>query len=109
MDDGKITTDELQSLGRGMFGGFGGRGHGVGFGHGFGQDGTHPDASPSPSAGSWRLTPPLARRTCGPPATAGHAAARIAFRLRRRGEGLTAPARAPASSASLMTHTTVSW
>ena len=54
MDDGKITTDELQALGRGFMGG--GKGHGGnGFGHHgggwFGQDET-PDASPSPSAGT---------------------------------------------------------
>ena len=53
MDDGKITTDELQSIGRGWFGGFGGRGHGFGRGFGgFGHDGVKPDASPSPSTGT---------------------------------------------------------
>ena len=51
MDDGKITTDELQSIGRGWFGGFGGR-RGHGFGRGFGHDGAKPDASPSPSTGT---------------------------------------------------------
>ncbi len=52
MDDGKITTDELKSIGRGMFGGFGGRGHGFGFGRGFGHDGADDDASPAPSTGT---------------------------------------------------------
>ena len=53
MDDGKITTDELKTIGRGMFGGFGGRGHGFGgFGRGFGHDGNKSDASPSPSTGT---------------------------------------------------------
>ncbi len=53
MDDGKITTDELQSIGRGWFGGFGGRGHGFGRGFGqFGHDGAKPNASPSPSTGT---------------------------------------------------------
>ena len=54
MDDGKITTDELKSIGGGMFGG---RGHGFGFGgfgRGFGHDGNgnKSDASPSPSTGT---------------------------------------------------------
>jgi polyhydroxyalkanoate synthesis regulator phasin len=46
MDDGKITTDELRSIGRGWFGGFG-----RGFGHGFGRDSIKggPNASPSAS------------------------------------------------------------
>jgi hypothetical protein len=52
MDDGKITTDELQSIGRGFLGngGFRGFGRGHGFGFGFGDDGLKPDASPAPSA-----------------------------------------------------------
>jgi hypothetical protein len=48
MDDGKITTDELRSIGRGWFGGFG-RGHGFGWGKGPFRDGAKPDASPSAS------------------------------------------------------------
>lgn len=47
MDDGKITTEELKALGRGLMGGKG-QGHGGGW---FGKDKT-PDASPSPSAGT---------------------------------------------------------
>jgi len=45
MDDGKITTDELKTLGRKFMGGKG-QGHGW-----FGKDKT-PDSSPSPSAGT---------------------------------------------------------
>ena len=46
MDDGKITTDELRSIGRGWFGGFS---------RGFGQASAEtasraPNASPAPSA-----------------------------------------------------------
>jgi polyhydroxyalkanoate synthesis regulator phasin len=44
MDDGKITTDELRTLGRGFLG----RGHGFGKGGIFGT----PDATPSPSTGT---------------------------------------------------------
>ena len=45
MDDGKITTEELKTLGRGFM-------NGKGNGHGwFGKDKT-PNASPSPSAGT---------------------------------------------------------
>ena len=49
MADGKITTDELKSIGQGF--GFGrgfGFGHFGGFGHGFGH-GPKSDASPAPS------------------------------------------------------------
>ncbi len=50
MADGKITTDELKSIGQGF--GFGWRGFGFGhfggFGHGFGH-GPKSDASPAPS------------------------------------------------------------
>jgi hypothetical protein len=46
LDDGQITTEELQGLGRGF--GFGGRGHG--FGKMFRGDGMGPDAIPAPSA-----------------------------------------------------------
>ena len=49
MDDGKITTDELKSIGRGWFGG---RGHGFGRGFGHDGDGNKSDASPSPSTGT---------------------------------------------------------
>jgi polyhydroxyalkanoate synthesis regulator phasin len=52
MDDGKITTDELRSIGRGVLGGFGGRGHGFGRGFGHDGDGNKSDASPSPSTGT---------------------------------------------------------
>ena len=52
MDDGKITTDELQSIGRGFLGNGGFRGFGRGHGFGFGHDGVKPDASPSPSTGT---------------------------------------------------------
>ena len=55
MDDGKITTEELQTIGRGFLGngGFRGFGRGHGFGWGFGHDKDGADeASPSPSAGS---------------------------------------------------------
>ena len=52
MDDGKITTEELQTIGRGWFGGFGGRGHGFGRGFGHDGDGNKSDASPSPSTGT---------------------------------------------------------
>jgi polyhydroxyalkanoate synthesis regulator phasin len=45
MDDGKITTDELRTLGRGFMGG---KGNGPGW---FGKD-KAPKASPSPSAGT---------------------------------------------------------
>ncbi len=48
LDDGKITTEELQSLGRGFLGGGGGRGHGGGL-FGPGKDGTAPVPSASPS------------------------------------------------------------
>jgi hypothetical protein len=51
LDDGKITTEELQTLGRGS--GFDGRGGGHGFGkffHGDGDTGPAPDASPAPSS-----------------------------------------------------------
>ncbi len=49
MDDGKITTDELKSLGRGLLGG---KGHGGGMGgmfggKGHGWDKANPSASPS--------------------------------------------------------------
>jgi polyhydroxyalkanoate synthesis regulator phasin len=52
MDDGKITTEELQTIGRGFLGngGFRGFGRGHGFGFGFGHDGLKSDASPAPSA-----------------------------------------------------------
>ncbi len=43
MADGKITTDELRALGRGLFGG---KGHGFGLGHG-GNKGAAPSPSPS--------------------------------------------------------------
>ena len=55
MDDGKITTDELKTLGMGWFGG-GMGGHGMGGmfggkgGHGWGN-GAKPDASASPTTG----------------------------------------------------------
>jgi Spy/CpxP family protein refolding chaperone len=51
MADGKITTDELRSLGRGMMGGKGGRmgGHGMGGGR---WHGTAPEASPAPTSGT---------------------------------------------------------
>lgn len=55
MDDGKITTDELRGMGKGMFGGRGGRG-----GHGMGGGPTGGDmpgwegpfASPAPTSGT---------------------------------------------------------
>ena len=50
MDDGKITTDELRSIGRGSV--RGGRGHGFGRGFGHDGDGNKSDASPSPSTGT---------------------------------------------------------
>ena len=51
MDDGKITTDELKTLGKGLFGG-GRGGHGMGgmFG-GRGGNGANPAPSASPSTG----------------------------------------------------------
>jgi hypothetical protein len=52
MDDGKITTDELRSLGRG-FGKGGGHGFGRGFGHGGGTwSAPDADASASPTTNS---------------------------------------------------------
>ncbi|HEY3335314.1 MAG TPA: hypothetical protein VGK16_08800 [Candidatus Limnocylindrales bacterium] len=49
LDDGKITIEELQGLGRGfLFGGGGRRGHGMGGWFG-GDKGIGPDASPSAS------------------------------------------------------------
>ena len=71
MDDGKITTDELQSIGprvprqrrlprlRSR--------HGFGFGH----DGVKPDASPAPPAGDRRLTSPAPRATQWPAGDGG--------------------------------------
>lgn len=47
MDDGKITTDELKTLGRGLYGG-GKAGHGNGWGKGWhGAKDASPSASPS--------------------------------------------------------------
>ena len=54
MDDGKITTDELQSIGRAGSSATAASAASVavdGFG-GFGHDGAKPDASPSPSTGT---------------------------------------------------------
>ena len=48
MDDGKITTEELQALGRGFGLGRGGHGHGWKVA----PDGTTPDASASPATSS---------------------------------------------------------
>lgn len=48
LDDGKITTEELRSLGRGVLGG-GRGGHGMGHGWFGGGKGAAPDASPSAS------------------------------------------------------------
>lgn len=50
MDDGKITTEELQALGRGLFGGGRGGHHGSGGPDLDGDDGT--TATPAPSAGT---------------------------------------------------------
>jgi polyhydroxyalkanoate synthesis regulator phasin len=58
MDDGKITTDELQELGRGMFPGGKGNGHGwgkgwlKGNGHGWGNGPMQAAPSASPAPGS---------------------------------------------------------
>jgi polyhydroxyalkanoate synthesis regulator phasin len=49
MDDGKITTDELRSIGRGLLGG--GRGHGPGHGGGKADDGATATPSASPTTG----------------------------------------------------------
>ena len=52
MDDGKITTDELQSIGRGFLGNGGLPRLRSRLRFGFGHDGVKPDASPSPSTGT---------------------------------------------------------
>ena len=48
MDDGKITSDELRELGRGLFLG-NGHGRGNAFGHFFKGDKPNPDATPTPA------------------------------------------------------------
>jgi polyhydroxyalkanoate synthesis regulator phasin len=54
MDDGQITTDELRELGRGMFPGGKGNGHGwgKGNGHGWGNGWMKAGPSASPAPGS---------------------------------------------------------
>ena len=78
MDDGKITTDELRSIGRGWFGG---RGHG--FGRASATTGTSPThrlhRAPGPAADE----PPTPRSSSDPPATAGHFFVRSHHRLVR--------------------------
>lgn len=49
MDDGKITADELKSVGKGWFRVGGGKGNGMGNGHGWGKGGNPNKADPTAS------------------------------------------------------------